>query len=271
LGCGIPVSIGIGSTKTRAKLASARAKPAAGGRGVFDIEELAQRDPFGLEKLLASRPCSDIWGVGPRTAHKLAERGAITALDLALADLPEMKKLGTITLERVAAELRGEPRHALCDNPEPAQSLSRTRTFDHALTTHRELSAALAGFAEVACAQLRATGALAAKAEIFIGTHPMDKRSASRFASAPLELSSPSNDSLLVCSLAAAALRSIYKPGFNYRRAGIAFSGLSADAEFGARSVQTETLGPAELILAEPGAFAPPARVLPIEPPKGSR
>ncbi len=79
-------SVGIASCKLLAKLASRAAKPSpsargpVAGTGVFVVrneDELAFLHP---------RPVSDLWGVGPRTAERLARYGIATIGDLARID-----------------------------------------------------------------------------------------------------------------------------------------------------------------------------------------
>lgn len=259
--CGIPVSIGIGSTKTRAKLANSWAKPRAGGSGCFDIEALLGSDPAKLGALMRGCPCSEVWGVGPKSAFKLEGAGIGSAAELAAADLAELRKLGTIALARCGSELRGIREHALQAAPAAAQSLSRTRTFEKPSLTHKELAVAISEFAQGACADLRRSGSLAGKAEIFIGTHPMDRRGPARQAGAKLDLPTPTNDPLVVGSLAAEALRSIFKPGHPYRRAGITLSALRPDPELAAASGEPKS--PPALLLADAASEWAPAPASP--------
>lgn len=79
---GIPVSVGIGSTKTLAKLANRWAKKSPALKGVFDITAVENPD-----EILQAIECEDIWGIGRRTSSKLARAGIKTALDLKNADM----------------------------------------------------------------------------------------------------------------------------------------------------------------------------------------
>ena len=75
--CGIPVSLGISSTKTLAKLASHVAKKSRAG--VFWLDA-AHRDDA---EWMGAFPAGEVWGVGRRTAAKLALRGRVnTAAEL---------------------------------------------------------------------------------------------------------------------------------------------------------------------------------------------
>jgi DNA polymerase V len=232
LACGIPVSIGIGSTKTRAKLANSWAKPSHGGSGHCDWDGLAESE---RSCLMTSSPCSDVWGVGPKSFDKLAAVGIHSVYDLSVADTDHLRNIGTVTLSRCGAELRGDIVHTLVTKPAPAQSIMRTRTFDRPVPTHKELSEAIAHFASAATFHLRAGGLLALQGEVFIGTHPMDRRNPPRSASMRFRLPTPSDDALVFGAAACAALGLCFKPGYAYRRAGITLSSISANPDMKSR------------------------------------
>ncbi len=96
---GVPVSIGIGPTKTLAKIANDLAKRC--GSGVFD---LATAD---TNEVLAATALEDIWGIGRRYAQSLRQYGYRTALDLRDADLGWVKQRYGIVMTRTVLELRG--------------------------------------------------------------------------------------------------------------------------------------------------------------------
>lgn len=225
--CGIPVSIGMAQTKTLAKLASSLAKPRAGGNGSFDFP----KNKAEQLSILQDTPCGDIWGIGPKTTSKLAAAGIDMAGQLLSHDRADLRKLGTVTLFRSTEELDGTVCYPLEPHKSGAQSLSRTRTFEQPMPLHRDLSAALAGFVQAVCFQLRATGAQTTRIEVFIGTHPMDRKNPARQAAHGIEFEHPTADPLVVGPAVSHALRLCFKPGFSYRRAGIMLSHLSPDPE----------------------------------------
>ena len=99
---GIPVSIGIGPTKTLAKLANAAAKKTAGG--VFDLTPPDVRDV-----ILSQSGPGDVWGIGRRWARKLEQLGLETARDLRNVERTWARQcLGVVGL-RTVDELNGVP------------------------------------------------------------------------------------------------------------------------------------------------------------------
>jgi DNA polymerase IV len=73
---GLSCSVGISDNKQRAKVATGFAKPA----GIFTLTDT------NWMTLMADRPVDALWGVGPKTAKKLAGLGMTTVWDLAHGD-----------------------------------------------------------------------------------------------------------------------------------------------------------------------------------------
>ena len=99
---GIPVSIGIGPTKTLAKVANHVAKTEPDTGGVYDLAAAGD-----LDRVLAGIEVGEVWGVGPRWAKWLEAQGIATALDLKRADPKAIRRKMTVVGERLVYELNG--------------------------------------------------------------------------------------------------------------------------------------------------------------------
>lgn len=101
---GLTVGVGIGPTKTLAKLANYAAKkwPATGG--VVDLRDEARR-----ARLMAITPVDEIWGIGRRLSAKLEAQGIKTVADLVAADPKALRRRYGVVIERTVQELRGDP------------------------------------------------------------------------------------------------------------------------------------------------------------------
>ena len=99
---GIPVGVGIGPTKTLAKLANWAAKTWRKSEGVIDL-----RDPSRRDRLLQITEVSEVWGVGRRLTARLKPLGIKTAWDLAQYDPASLRQQFSVVLEKTARELRG--------------------------------------------------------------------------------------------------------------------------------------------------------------------
>ena len=114
----LPTSWGIATNKLVAKIATEVGKPAG-----------LVRVPAGEEAVfLAPLPVRMLWGVGPKTADRLAEVGVKTIGDLAALS-PDLlrQRLGTHGLE-LASRARGEDDRPVMEGHDP-RSISAERTF----------------------------------------------------------------------------------------------------------------------------------------------
>jgi len=164
---GIPTCVGLGPTKTLAKLGNAAAKrdPALGG--VCDLTGEA-----GRAALLRAMPVAEVWGVGPATAARLAGLGVATAGGLRDLDPRRARALGTVTLERTVWELRGLSCLALEETAPQRKGMAVTRSFGRPVTSRDELCEAVAAYATRAGEKLRAHGLVVGQLAAFFHTSP---------------------------------------------------------------------------------------------------
>lgn len=210
---GIPTTIGIGCTKTLAKVAHKIAKKNSAYNGVFMLPE-SEREYY-----LAQIPVEDIWGIGRRIAALLNNYAINDALKFIKCDDQWIKKKTTITGLRTAWELRGISCLSLQD-VQPNQSIAYTRSFRDPLLSLAQLKGIIASFAAKAAQKLREQQLQAHAIYIFIGTqrfHP----EAYYFNAATSALELPTAYTPALINVAHQALESIYKPGYRYKRAGV--------------------------------------------------
>lgn len=132
---GIPTA-SAGPTKV---LAEAANKVAKRGAGVVDLSDTQVR-----AALLAGYPVADLWGVGKRTAAKLAARGIDTAADL--RDAPDILATVGVTIARVQRERQGHPCIALEEIEPDRQQIIVSRSFGERVEDHVTVAQALATF-----------------------------------------------------------------------------------------------------------------------------
>jgi len=230
---GIPCGIGIGATKTLAKLANHVAKTAERKPGSYP-EELAQvchlgaLSPSELQAVLAATAVGEIWGVGRRISAQLIEGGITTALDLARLDPAMVRSRWSVVLERTVRELQGTTCIALQDAPGPKQEIACTRSFGHFITELSDLNEAVTEFASRAAQKLRTQGSQTGQVLVFIRTSPF-RPEAQYSHSITVPLRRPSADTALVVAAALTGLRAIYRPGFKYAKAGVMLLELQSD------------------------------------------
>ena len=159
---GIPNCIGMGPTKTLAKLANRIAKR---GAGVVDLSEHELR-----ATMLATFPIQDVWGVGAKWAAKLGQLGISTAAALRDAPGKLIQDQFGVVLRRTQCELQGLSCIALQEVEPDRQQIMVSRSFADRVTDHQAVAEALATFAERACEKLRARGLVAGAIGISAGT-----------------------------------------------------------------------------------------------------
>ena len=222
---GIPCGVGIGQTKTLAKLANHIAKTAERKPGSYPAElaqvcNLAALPPQDLDDVLATTLVEEVWGVGRKLAAQLHEGGVHTVLDLARLDPATVRSRWSVVLERTVRELQGMQCIDLDDAPAPKKQIACTRSFGQAITELAPLVEAVSEFASRAAEKLRQQGGVASQLLVFCHTSPF--RPGPRFnRSIVVPLRRPTADTGELVSAAAASMRRIYKPGYKMAKAGV--------------------------------------------------
>lgn len=212
---GIPVSIGIASTKTLAKVANHFAKKYPGYKGVCRIVTEEQK-----VKALKLTPIGDVWGIGRRVAPRLLAMGLTTAFDY--VSMPQdwvYKNLGLGGL-RVWNELNGKE-SVEEERDEARQSICTSRSFAETITDIQELSARVSDFAAKCAEKLRHDGTAAYCINTFLYTNRFREDKPQDFPDATIRLDMPASSTQEVVSAALKALKLIWKPGFEYKKAGV--------------------------------------------------
>ncbi len=221
---GLGVCVGIGPSKTLAKLANHCAKKGlAGEAGVCDLTALA---PAQLDVLLAAIPVGEVWGVGGRISERLRAQGVNTVRDLRDADPGSVRARFSVVLERTVRELRGLSCLDLEEVVAQKQQIMSSRSFGHSVYQLSELQEAVGSYMAKAAEKLRAQQSVAGAVQVMIRTNPFkpDQAQYQRTVTVPLPV--PSADTRVLTGWALALLRDIYRPGFEYHKAGVLLAEL---------------------------------------------
>ena len=222
---GIPCGMGIGQTKTLAKLANYIAKTAERKPGSYP-DELAQvcnlttLPAQDLDDVLAATLVEEVWGVGRKISAQLHEGGIHTVLDLVRMDPATIRRRWSVVLERTVRELQGMQCIDLDDAPAPKKEIACTRSFGQAITELPPLVEAVSDFASRAAEKLRKQGSLASQLLVFAHTSPF--RPGPRFnRSIVVPLRRPTADTGKLVWAAAVGMRRMYEPGYKMAKAGV--------------------------------------------------
>ncbi len=165
---GIPVRVGIGPTKTLAKVAdlNGKARKRAGwGQGTYVCPDEPKR-----EKLLRRVPVGDIWGIGSAYEKTLQEKGVASAAEFRALPDPWIRSEMTVVGLRTAWELRGRSCLDLELVRPDRKTLVRSRSFGERVESKSNLREALAKHAQRAAEKLREESLVAKGIKVFITT-----------------------------------------------------------------------------------------------------
>ncbi len=221
---GIPVSIGIGPTKTLAKIAARVAKKEVRYQGVFDLGDGGQADA-----VLRQTGVNDVWGIGSRSTEKLNRAGIRNALELKNADAAWIRRQLTVVGARIVMELNGVSCIPLAKAPPCKKSIVTSRSFGQAITAADDLREAVICFASRAAVKLREQKVEAGALHLFVATSGFGEPAASYANGRTVALPHPTSSTPILISTALQCLRSLYKPGYRYQKAGIILSDIMAE------------------------------------------
>ena len=231
---GIPCGIGIGRTKTLAKLANHIAKTAERKPGVYpghlaqvcNLEVLSADE---RQRVFEATEVGEVWGIGRRISKQLTDGGIKTVQDLVRMDVATIRKGWSVVLERTVRELQGTPCIGLDDAPAPKKEIACTRSFGHAVTELSDLTQAVTEFASRASEKVRKQHSLASEVMVFIRTSPFRKDPQySRSIVVPLRR--PTADTGAIVQATVLGLQAIYCQGFKYAKAGVMLLDLQPDS-----------------------------------------
>jgi len=214
---GIPVSVGIASTKTLAKLANDLAKQ--DGTGVCALTGT------NLDEILGAISIEDIWGIGRNYARSLWSHGIETALQLRDANLDWIQQQYSIVLVRLVRELRGQSCLPLELVPPAQKSLMVSRSFGQPVTTLKHLKQAIATYTSRAAEKLRRHELAAGTMNLFAMTNRFQKGHYSNSVTVSLPVATHHTPELLLYALQ--ATEKLYQPGYEFKKAGVLLLNLS--------------------------------------------
>ena len=150
---GLPVCVGVASSKTLAKLANRWAKkvPALGGVCIWDAMPAPRR-----EELLRALPVDEVWGIAGRLSKRLNAIGIESVAALRDADPARIRERFSVVLMRTVLELRGVPCMPVETQPQPIKDqLIFSRSFSEPVTTRDQMEQVLGTYAQRASTRLQ--------------------------------------------------------------------------------------------------------------------
>ncbi|MBO7143861.1 MAG: DUF4113 domain-containing protein [Salinivirgaceae bacterium] len=219
---GIPVSCGVSLTYTLGKVATWYAKHYKGYNGVCVLPK------DKIEIALEQFPIEEVWGIGRRSAPKLQSVGVATALQFYNAPESHIRRWLNINGVRTWKELHGIPSISI-ENPERQQSICHSRTFTYMTDSLDTLRSYISDYAVAVARKLRAQHSVCLAVSTFLSTNPFreDLEQYGNFATTKFSMATA--DTRAICNAAISALEEIYRPGLQYKKAGVYLSNIASD------------------------------------------
>jgi DNA polymerase V len=222
---GIPTCVGIGPTKTLAKLANHIAKSVPVLGGVCDLT-----DPAAYAHWLCRIDVGEVWGIGRASLAKLRAMGVESVADLRDLDPRPVRKGLTVVGERIIYELRGAACLPLELVPARRKGCAVTRSFSSRITERAVLEEAVAAHATRLGEKLRREGLGTDHVTVFYHTSEHDRDEPMRSVSTTVQLPEHSSDTLALIKAARHGVaRTWREPGerpWRYSKAGIVTNDL---------------------------------------------
>lgn len=218
---GIPCCVGIGPTKTLAKLGN----------------KLAKKTPHGVitatPELPALRvfPLEDVWGIGPRWAAKLGADGMLTAADMITADPETLRSRYGVVLARTQRELQGVACADLDEDEPDRQQIVVSRSFGSEVTDLEDVQQAAATFAVRAAEKLRARSLQASGFWVWVNTNPFKADIPQYHPSRAGGFAVPTADTRTILQAVRSAISTMHRRGYRYKKAGVGLLDLTSADE----------------------------------------
>jgi len=217
----IPVNVGIAPTKTLAKVGSKFAKKYKGYRSVCMIDSEEKR-----RRALELFDLADVWGIGRQTLRKLNYYGVHTTIDFADKRESWVKSHFNLPVVNTWRELNGTP---CIDTTEVVerQTICTSRSFGEMVANLDGLRWSVVSFASSCAVKLRGQGSLTRAVTVFVTTNRFREDLPQYGGSHTEQLEIATADTLEIVNAAIRALKSIYREGYRYKKAGVILTDIS--------------------------------------------
>ncbi|MBY0475829.1 MAG: translesion error-prone DNA polymerase V subunit UmuC [Nitrosomonas sp.] len=220
---GLPVCVGIGSTKTLAKLANHIAKKNPEFNGVCDLSAMSLRQQ---DEWFNKTAVGEVWGIGRRLAPRLHEIGIHTVLDLRIASPSRMHSYFSIVMEKIIREINGTPCIELEEMSPPRKQIVSSRSFGIPVSDLASLEQSISLYIGRAAEKLRRQRSYAGAVYVTIRTSPFNGKEPYYTNSLTIPLATQTENTVLLTKIALWGLRKIYRCGYKYQKAGVMLSEL---------------------------------------------
>ncbi len=225
---GLPVCIGIGTSKTLAKLANHIAKKNLSFQGVCNFNAMAIQEQ---DKWLHKIKVGKVWGVGKKIAPKLQQIGIYKIGDLKNINPSILNLQFSVSLKKTIYELNNIVCFELEETTAQKKQITCSRSFGVLITSFKSLEQSMALYVSRAAEKLRRQNLYTGSIHIYICTSPFNKKESCYENSVTIPLPEQTDNTLKLIQLSSFGLRKIYRNGYKYQKAGVILSKLVSSKE----------------------------------------
>ncbi|MEE4247128.1 MAG: Y-family DNA polymerase [Kangiellaceae bacterium] len=219
---GLPISVGVGKTKTEAKiavyLAKSYPKRFKSYCNIYDFDESTRDEIYKMIDV------SEIWGVGRKLTERMHKLRIQNIYQLKTINKLMLEKNFNVNVKKTVLEINGTSCISIEEIPKKKQIMF-SRSFKEHLTTLESVSEAVSTFCERSMEKLRYQHSYCQTATVYIATNRFGPNPYSNSYSIPFQAT---NDTLVVVKKCLAALKNIFLENQEYSKVGVILSNITS-------------------------------------------
>ena len=225
---GIPISIGVGSSKSLAKVANKICKKfPEKTRGVYIIDSNKKRI-----KALKWLEIENVWGIGFRNSKKLKEIKVTNAYDFTYLNDSWIRKKMTVVGLKLKKELEGKSILNLEEIRPKKKAIATTRSFENTISKFKQIEERISTFAVCCAEKLRAQNSNCNSIYVFIKSNKFKKLEYQYRKGIIVTIPFSTNSNIVISKYAFIGLKKIFKSGIKYKKAGVIVMGITSDKNY---------------------------------------
>lgn len=226
---GLPVCIGIGRSKTEAKMANHIAKKNKYLNGICNLHEM---DPCSKEGLFQNIDVSEVWGVGRKHSKKLHSLNIKSVFDLAIADPAFIQSQFSVVMKRTVLELQGTACIELEEVSPDKKQIVSSRSFGQRVTDKDALSEAMSSYIQNAVKKLRRQNGLTGCVIAFAHSNPFDAKKPFYKASVSVSFPEPTDSAAQIIKDVLKQIDKVYKEGVEFKKCGVILTCIESKSRY---------------------------------------
>lgn len=226
---GLPVCVGIGRSKTEAKLANHMAKK---GKRFNSVCDLSGMDPKHRDYFSSLIDVSEVWGVGRKHSKKLHSIGINTVSDLTQADPHRLGKMFSVVMQRTVMELQGTSCIELEQAPPTKKQIISSRSFGSRVTDIESLSEAMSDYLQNAVKRLREDQSLCGCVIAFVQSNPFDKNKPFYNKSINIGFAEPTDSAFVMNKAVMQRMNDLFLNGIEFKKCGVILTAIEPKSTY---------------------------------------